>query len=189
MVFYCLNTQGAHSAVTSYRIRSETLVGLVFCNRWSFCFRCYHMLNKRAMALYTCVEKGNKSATGFCSLRTASESWQNIWIPSSTCIVMCIFLIWHGLFWQPPNSLGGQILPHIWNQWPNYLLIHVHIAYMVCDSLRGQYSLQTDSEVKFALRFEISDFNYLLIHVHIVDMVWSLLAASEATTASKQPQR
>ena len=131
MVFYCLNTQGAHSAVTSYRIRSETLVGLVFCNRWSFCFRWYHMLNKRAMALYTCVEKGNKSATGFCSLRTASESWQNIWIPSSTCIVMCIFLIWHGLFWQPPNSLGGQILPHIWNQWPNYLLIHVHIAYMV----------------------------------------------------------
>ena len=51
------------------------------------------------------------------------------------------------------------------------------------------YSLQTASEVKSDLRFQISDPNYLLIHVHIVYMVWALLAASEATTASKQPQR
>ena len=35
----------------------------------------------------------------------------------------------------------------------------------------------------------MSDPNYLLIHVHIVYMVWTLLAASEATTASKQPRR
>ena len=41
-------------------------------------------------------------------------------------------------------------------------------------SLRGHYSLQTASEVKSDLRFEISDPNYLLIHVHIVDMVCAL---------------
>ena len=56
-------------------------------------------------------------------------------------------------------------------------------------SLWGHYSLQTASKVKSDLRFEISDPNYLLIHVHIVYMVWTLLAASEATTASKQPRR
>ena len=39
------------------------------------------------------------------------------------------------------------------------------------------------------LRFKISDPNYVLLHVHIVYMVWALLAASEATTASKQPRR
>ena len=55
-------------------------------------------------------------------------------------------------------------------------------------SLRGHHSLQTASEVKSDLRFEISGPNYLLIHVHIAYMVWALLAASEATTASKQPQ-
>ena len=55
-------------------------------------------------------------------------------------------------------------------------------------SLRGHHSLQTASEVKSDLRFEISDPNYLLVHVHIAYMVWALLAASEATTASKQPQ-
>ena len=36
---------------------------------------------------------------------------------------------------------------------------------------------------------EISDPNYLLIHVLIVYKVWTLLAASESTTASKQSQR
>ena len=51
-------------------------------------------------------------------------------------------------------------------------------------SLRGHHSLQTASEVKSDLRFEISDPNYLLIHVHIAYMVWALLVASEATTAS-----
>ena len=56
-------------------------------------------------------------------------------------------------------------------------------------SLQGHHSLQTASEVKSDLRFEISDPNYLLIHVHIVYMIWSLLSASEATTASKQPLR
>ena len=53
------------------------------------------------------------------------------------------------------------------------------------DSLGGHYGLQTASEVRSALRFEISDLNYLHIHVHIVYMVWTLLAASEATTASE----
>ena len=55
--------------------------------------------------------------------------------------------------------------------------------------LRGHYSLQTASEVKSELRFEISDLNYLHIHVHIAYMVWALFVASEATTASKQPRR
>ena len=57
------------------------------------------------------------------------------------------------------------------------------------DSLRGHYGLQTASEVRSDLRFEISDLNYLHIHVHIAYMVWTLLTASEATMASKQPQR
>ena len=57
------------------------------------------------------------------------------------------------------------------------------------DSLGGHYGLQTASEVRSDLRFEISDLNYLHIHVHIAYMVWSLLTASEATMASKQPRR
>ena len=60
------------------------------------------------------------------------------------------------------------------------------------DSLRGHYGLQTASEVGSDLRFEISDLDYLHIHVHIAYMFWvhfeALLVASEATTASKQPQ-
>ena len=51
-------------------------------------------------------------------------------------------------------------------------------------SLRGCHSLQTASEVKCDLRFQISDPNKLLAY-----MVWAILAASEATTASKQPWR
>ena len=61
------------------------------------------------------------------------------------------------------------------------------------DSLRGHYGLQTASEVRSDLRFEISDLNYLHIHVHIAYMFWAhfeaLLVASEATTASKRPRR
>ena len=56
-------------------------------------------------------------------------------------------------------------------------------------SLLGHRSLETASEVKSDFRFEINDPKYLLIHVHIVYMVWALLAACEATTASKQPPR
>ena len=52
-------------------------------------------------------------------------------------------------------------------------------------SLRGHHNLQTASEVKSDLRFEISDPNYILIHVHIAYMAWALLAASKATTTSK----
>ena len=57
------------------------------------------------------------------------------------------------------------------------------------DSLRGHYGLQRASEVRSDLRFEISDPKYLHIHVHIAYMEWSLLTASEATMASKQPRR
>ena len=72
--------------------------------------------------------------------------------------------------------------------------MHVHIAYTnPFDSLRGNYSLQTDLEVKSDLRFDISDLSYLHIHVHIAYMFWphfeGLLVASEATSVSKQPQR
>ena len=56
-------------------------------------------------------------------------------------------------------------------------------------SLRGHHSLQTASEVKSDPRYEINDLNYQLIHVHIAYRMWALLAASEATTASKQPRR
>ena len=55
-------------------------------------------------------------------------------------------------------------------------------------SLRGHYSLQIASYGKYDLRFEISDANYLLIYVYIASTVWTLLAASEATAATKQPQ-
>ena len=58
--------------------------------------------------------------------------------------------------------------------------------------LRGQYGLQTASEVRSDLGFEISDLNYLHIHVHIAHMFWphfeALLVASEATAASKWPR-
>ena len=37
--------------------------------------------------------------------------------------------------------------------------------------LGGHYDLQTASEVRSALRFEISDLNYLHIHVHIAYIV------------------
>ena len=57
------------------------------------------------------------------------------------------------------------------------------------DSLRGHYGLQTASEARSDLRFEISDPKYLHIHGHIAYMELSLLTASEASMASKQPQR
>ena len=44
-------------------------------------------------------------------------------------------------------------------------------------------------EVKSDPRFEISDLDYLHINVHIAYMVCTLLAASEAAKASKQPWR
>ena len=58
--------------------------------------------------------------------------------------------------------------------------------------LGGHYGLQTASEVRSDLRFEISDLNYLHIHVNIAYVFWAhidgLLLASEATTASERPQ-
>ena len=119
-------------------------------------------------------------------------------VTTITYLSMCILLIWYGHFWQPPrplqppNSLGGQILPHILNQWPQlptYPCAYYLYGMGTFGRLRGHYSLQTASEDKFDLRFEISDPNYLLIHVHIVSMVWALLAASEVTSSSKQPLR
>ena len=59
-------------------------------------------------------------------------------------------------------------------------------------TLGGLYGLQTASEVRSDLRFEISDLNYLHIHVHIAHVFWphfeAPLAASKATAASKWPR-
>ena len=52
-------------------------------------------------------------------------------------------------------------------------------------SLRGHYGLQTASEVRSDLRFEIGDPKYLHIRVHIVYVFWAHFVASEATAASK----
>ena len=151
------------------------------------------------MALYTCVDKVNKSETRFWQPRRSNMT---SYLKSVTPIIylsICILLKWHGPFWQPrrppqpPNSLRGQIWPQIWNQWPQLPTdpcAYCWYSMGPLGSLWGHYySLQTASEVKSDLRFEISDPNYILIHVHIAYMVWALLAASEATTASKQPQR
>ena len=63
------------------------------------------------------------------------------------------------------------------------------MVWVIFGSLWGHYSLQTASEVKLDLRFEISDPNYLLIHVHIgigpLSSLWghySLQTASEVKT-------
>ena len=73
---------------------------------------------------------------------------------------------------------------------PYYLYINMHIAYMVpYDGLWGHYSLQTPSDANSDNILEFSDLNYVPIHVHIDYMEWTLLAASEAPAASKQPQR
>ena len=123
------------------------------------------LVNKRAMALYTCADKGNKSVTWF-------------WQPLRPL--------------QPPNSLGDKIWPQIWNRWPQLSTCPCAYCLYGMDhfgSLKGHYSLQTASEVNSDLIFQISDPNYLLIHVHIAYMAWTILAASEVTTASKQPRR
>ena len=97
--------------------------------------------NKRAMALYTCVDKGNESAPGFL------QPWRSL---------------------QLPNSLGGQFWPQISNQWPwlpTYLCAYCLHGMDPFGSLRGHYSLQTASEVKSDLIFQISDLNYICCHV------------------------
>ena len=107
---------------------------------------------------------------------------------------------WYGPFWQPwrplrpPNSLRDQIWPQIWNQWPQlptYPCAYCLYGMDPFDSLGGHYGLQTASEVRSDLRFEISDLNYLHIHVHIAYMFWThfegFLVASEATTGKNGP--
>ena len=55
------------------------------------------------------------------------------------------------------------------------------------DSLGGHYGLQTASEVRSGLSFEISDLNYLHIHVHIAYLFWAHFVATTASkTASDQ---
>ena len=80
-----------------------------------------------------------------------------------------------GLFWQPLSLRSLQL--------PNSLGDHVYVVWALFGSLGDHYSHHTTSEVKYDLRFEISDPNCLLIHVHIASMVWALLAASEAMAA------
>ena len=91
------------------------------------------------MALYTCVDNGNKSATGF---------FQPLRPP------------------QPQNSLWDHIWPQIWNQWPQlptYSYAYCLYGLGPFGSLWGHHSLQTASEITYGLRFEIRDSNYLLI--------------------------
>ena len=93
-----------------------------------------------------------------------------------TYLTMCILLIWYGPFWQPPrsqqppNSLRGQVWPQIWNQWPQlptypcaYCLYGMHPF----GSLQGHYSLQTASEVKSDLIFQIGDLNYTCCFIYL----------------------
>ena len=91
-----------------------------------------------------------------------------------TYLSMCILLIWYGPLWQPlrppqpPNSLGGQIWPQIWNQWPQlptYPCAYCLYGMGPFDSLRGHHSPQTASEVKSDLRFGICGPNFICNHV------------------------
>ena len=84
---------------------------------------------------------------------------------------MCILLIWYWPLLTASEATTASKQP--WR--PNLTSI--------------LKSVTSASEVKYALRWEISDPNYLLVHVQIFYMVWAFLAASEATTASKQPWR
>ena len=130
------------------------------------------------------------------SFEIASEAKSNLRF-EITYLSMCILFLWYEPFWQPlrplhpQNSLRGQIQPQIWNQLPQLPIYPPYCLHGVgpSGSLRGHYSPQTASEVKSDLTFEISDPDYLLIDVHIAYMVWAILAASEATTASKQPRK
>ena len=61
---------------------------------------------------------------------------------------------------QPPNSLVGQFWPQIWNQWPQlptYPCAYCLYGTGPYGSLRGHHSLQTASEIKSDLWFQISD--------------------------------
>ena len=82
----------------------------------------------------------------------------------------------------------NQWFSDINDNWCSNLVIS-DISDSVISGLWGHCSLQTTSEIKYDLRFEISDLNYLLILVHIAYVVWTLSTASEATTASKHPRR
>ena len=120
----------------------------------------FYSLNKRAMALHTCVNKGNESVTDF---------------------------------WQPQRPLHSEVKSHLRFEisYPNYLLIHVHIAYMLWALLAASKATKANKQTQRSnLTSDLKSVtpNYLLIYVHIADMVWTLLASSEATTASKQPQ-
>ena len=67
---------------------------------------------------------------------------------------------------QPPNSIRGQILPLIWNQW-SQSLIHLHIANMVWTLRQPLRPLQPPNRPRGQTwtRLEISDPYYLLYHV------------------------
>ena len=67
-----------------------------------------------------------------------------------------------------------------------YLHSHMHIPYM---AIRSYYSLQAALDVKFDLRFEISEPQLPTYPCAYCLYSMDLLAASEATKAGKQPQR
>ena len=78
---------------------------------------------------------------------------------------------------RPPSvqSLGGQICLRFETSDVNYLDIHVHIDYMdPFDNLRGHYSLQIASEVKFGLcdLHFTCDQNLPLPYISLVQKIW-----------------
>ena len=109
---------------------------------------------------------------------------------------------WFGPFWRPRRLLWPQKQPQRTDLTSDlksvtsitYISMCILLYGMVpFDSLWGHCSLQTASEVRSDLSFEIRDPKYLHIHMHIAYMFWAcfeaLLVASEATTASKRPWR
>ena len=53
--------------------------------------------NRRAMALYTCGDKGNKRATGTASEITSDQLYYLNSVTPITYLTVCILLIWYGL--------------------------------------------------------------------------------------------
>ena len=115
--------------------------------------------------------------------------WPQIWnqwprLPTYAC-AYCLYGL--SVFWQPrrplqpPNSLWGQIWPQIWNQWPQlptypcaYCLHVLGPLWGPFGGLRGHYSLQTASKLKFYLGFGICGPNCICNHVFLgcLGLLW-----------------
>ena len=97
-----------------------------------------------------------------------------------TYLSMCILLIWYGTFWQPPrslqppNSLGGQVWPNIWNQWPQ-LPTYPH-AYRLYD-MDPFSSLEVTTASKQPRRSSVTSyFKSVTSITHVALSIWPLTA-------------